>query len=184
MSLSDRVKRVLTTNWFSVDSVSINDTDTEYYRINYPPGVVILPVLENGHFLLIRQCRPLLNRETLEIPSGAIEPGETPIEAAKRELEEETGYASSEVIEVGSGIIRIDREDTRNYFFVARDIYPLPQISKEAGIELVSVSPGDFKKLVIERRFDHVAALSVILFAAWHTEANARECVARLFSTE
>jgi len=182
MTPLDRAKRVFTTDWFSIDSVAIKDIDSDYYRINYPPGVVILPVLETGDFLLVQQRRPLLERETLELPSGAVEPGEMPIEAAKRELEEETGYSSRKLIEVGSGVIRIDREDTTSYFFVAPDIYVEPHIQRELGINLVAVSPVKLRKLVIERRFDHVAALPMFLFAAWHSEANARDCVTALFS--
>ena len=55
-------------------------------------GAAVVPVLPDGRILMIRQMRPAVDRETLEIPAGARDAGEDPAVTAARELCEETGY--------------------------------------------------------------------------------------------
>lgn len=64
----------------------------EYVR--HPGAVVILAMMDDGKFLLERQFRYPLNRVFIEFPAGKIDPQEDPLECAKRELREETGYTA------------------------------------------------------------------------------------------
>lgn len=59
----------------------------------HPEVVVMIPVLDDGRLVMIRQYRDAIRRETLEVPAGGIDAGETPEQAARREMKEETGYA-------------------------------------------------------------------------------------------
>ena len=58
----------------------------------------MIPVDENGMVTVVRQFRYGVQDVTLEIPAGKLEKGEDPLEAAKRELSEETGYTADEII--------------------------------------------------------------------------------------
>jgi ADP-ribose pyrophosphatase len=69
--------------------------------IQHPPSVVLV-VHEGGELVLVRQSRPGSGTRTLELPSGKIEDGETPLEAAARELGEECGLAAAELTELGT----------------------------------------------------------------------------------
>lgn len=60
--------------------------------IDHPGAVVILGMLDNGRFLFERQFRYPLRRIFLELPAGKIDASEHPLDTAKRELREETGY--------------------------------------------------------------------------------------------
>ncbi len=60
--------------------------------IQHPGAVVIVPVLPDGRICLIQNYRVAVDREMIELPAGTLEPGEPPIETARRELIEETGY--------------------------------------------------------------------------------------------
>ncbi len=60
--------------------------------IRHPGAAVVVPHLGKGRYLLVRQFRYALRRETLEFPAGRLEPGEQPLDCARRELREETGY--------------------------------------------------------------------------------------------
>lgn len=156
--------------WFSVAECQLPMTQgaaetARYYKINYPRGVVILPVTPDGDFVLIRQYRPVMDKVTIEIPAGAIDDGETATQAAMRELEEETGCRCETLINVGSGVIRVDREDALNYFFLAQGTVPAPDKVREDGIETLTVSPGEFRKLVRDGEFDHTVGLSVFTMA-------------------
>jgi ADP-ribose pyrophosphatase len=61
----------------------------------HPGAVVILPVLDDGRIVMIRNFRHSINEELWELPAGTLEPDETPEQTARRELEEETGYRAA-----------------------------------------------------------------------------------------
>jgi ADP-ribose pyrophosphatase len=69
--------------------------------VEHPPSVVIVAV-EGDDIVLVRQNRPGADERTLEVPSGKLEPGEAPHEAAARELAEECGLAASALQEIGT----------------------------------------------------------------------------------
>lgn len=78
------------------DTVKLPDgkiTAREYIR--HPGAVVVLPVFDDGSVLLERQFRYPLNRVFIELPAGKIDPHETALVCAQRELQEETGYTAS-----------------------------------------------------------------------------------------
>jgi ADP-ribose pyrophosphatase len=60
--------------------------------VEHPGAVAIAPLTEAGELLLVRQYRHGAREVLIEIPAGRLEPGETPLAAARRELKEETGY--------------------------------------------------------------------------------------------
>ena len=67
--------------------------NNEYYVLEYPDWVNIIAITADGDFVLERQYRHGLGNTCFELPCGVIEAGETPLEAAQRELLEETGYS-------------------------------------------------------------------------------------------
>lgn len=69
-----------------------------YDHIHHPGAAAVIPVLDDGRIILVKQYRNSLDRCTLEIPAGGIERGEDTITSAKRELEEETGYKCGRII--------------------------------------------------------------------------------------
>ncbi|HEX7987536.1 MAG TPA: NUDIX hydrolase [Duganella sp.] len=79
------------------DTIELPDgkrTAREY--ILHPGAVVILPLLDDGKVLLERQFRYPLHDVFIEFPAGKIDPGEDPLDCAKRELVEETGYTATD----------------------------------------------------------------------------------------
>lgn len=66
--------------------------------VKYPAAVAVIPFLDKDTILLIRQHRYPIHADILEIPAGKLDqPGEDPLEAARRELLEETGYYSKNI---------------------------------------------------------------------------------------
>ena len=64
----------------------------EYYVLEYPDWVNVIAIDKAGRFIMEKQYRHGMQRMSYELPCGVMEKGETPLEAAKRELLEETGY--------------------------------------------------------------------------------------------
>jgi ADP-ribose pyrophosphatase len=70
--------------------------------IRHPPSVVIVPVPEPGHVILIRQFRYAVQRLLWELPAGSVDEGETPETAARRECHEEIGLVPETVVRLGA----------------------------------------------------------------------------------
>lgn len=84
---------------FYKDTVLIPNGNVEKFDfIGHKGAAGVLPVLDNGNILMVRQYRNALDRFTLEIPAGGLDgPEEPTMKAAARELEEETGYHSEQL---------------------------------------------------------------------------------------
>jgi ADP-ribose pyrophosphatase len=95
-----------------------SESTREYIR--HPGAVAIVPLLPEGRVLLERQFRYPLNREFIEIPAGKREAGESPLDTAKRELLEETGYIAAEWIRIGVIHNAIGYSDENIEMFVAK----------------------------------------------------------------
>ncbi len=79
------------------DVVSLPDaTPATREYIVHPGAVMVIPLLEDGRFVMERQWRHPLNRVMLEFPAGKLEPGEPALACGIRELAEETGYRAAE----------------------------------------------------------------------------------------
>ena len=80
------------------DCVELPDGRTipEYYVIEYPDWVNVIAIDRDGRFIMERQYRHGAKVTGYELPCGVMEKGETPLEAARRELLEETGYGNGE----------------------------------------------------------------------------------------
>lgn len=70
-------------------------TATREYIV-HPGAVMVVPLLDDGRLLMERQYRYPLGRVLLEFPAGKLDPGETVLRCAQRELAEETGYRAAE----------------------------------------------------------------------------------------
>jgi ADP-ribose pyrophosphatase len=85
-----------------LDTVLESSGDTFVKEIVVHPGAVcVVPVLDNGDIVLVRQFRHAAGVELLELCAGGLNPNEDPLEAARRELEEETGYRAAQIVERG-----------------------------------------------------------------------------------
>lgn len=79
--------------------IYLRDDGTKIVRDIVDPGeaAVILPITDDNEVVFITQYREAVNKISLELPAGMIDPGEKPIETARRELEEETGLICNNI---------------------------------------------------------------------------------------
>lgn len=83
---------------FYCDTIQLpNGSTTEFDFLMHKGAAAVVPVMEDGRIVMVRQFRNAVDRQTLEIPAGGINPGESPIDSASRELTEETGFRAGKI---------------------------------------------------------------------------------------
>ncbi len=91
-------KKVYETPIFSLNEKKVLPDDGEtpalFYVLEAPEWINVIALTENKEIVLVEQYRHGIHESTLEIPGGMVDKGENPLEAAKRELLEETGFSS------------------------------------------------------------------------------------------
>ena len=107
-----------------VDTVELPDgrVNPEHYVLEYPSWVNVIAIDEDGMFVMERQYRHAMGLTEYELPCGVAEPGEEPLTAARRELEEETGYTGgrwSLVMSIGANPGSFDN---MTYCFLAEGV--------------------------------------------------------------
>jgi ADP-ribose pyrophosphatase len=91
-------KELLKNKLFTItDEVATDPDGFEIHRniVRHPGSAVMLAIDDEKRILLVRQFRLPAEQELWELPAGRLDPGEQPLEAAKRELQEETGYQAN-----------------------------------------------------------------------------------------
>ncbi|MDQ6723521.1 MAG: NUDIX hydrolase [Thermoproteota archaeon] len=104
-----------------LDTFRINGKMYRKEVIEHNASVGIIPIINNDEIMLIKQYRHAVNEYLIEIPAGKIENAESPIEAAKRELEEETGF-EGDLIPMTQCYLAPSYDTELMYFFIAKNI--------------------------------------------------------------
>ncbi|ETN89293.1 NUDIX domain-containing protein [Thermus sp. NMX2.A1] len=111
-----------------------------YEIVEHKPAVAIVAV-RDGRMLFVRQHRPAVGLAPLEIPAGLIEPGEDPLEAAHRELAEETGLAG-DLTPLFSYYVSPGFTDEKTHVFLASNLRETQAVpDEEEEIEVVWLEP-------------------------------------------
>src|SRR2546425_13250985 len=132
-------KPVFATPWFQILERQAPGKSHPHYVIQSPDFVVIVALDQQGRLLLVRQFRPAAAAVTLELPAGHIEPGETPEQAARKELLEETGHTADTLKLLGTFSPSTARFTNRLWCFFTSDARPAldAEAQREAGLDLV-----------------------------------------------
>ena len=95
----------------------------DFYILESTDWVNVIPLTPQNEVVLIHQHRHGIRDITLEIPGGIVEPDDSPEQAARRELGEETGYQEAEIILLGSVHPNPAFLNNRCYTYLARDVF-------------------------------------------------------------
>lgn len=137
-----------------------------YYMIDLADYVAVVAITAEGRALLVRQYRPIVDRVTLELPSGHVDGGESPEDAARRELLEETGYAAGELQLLGRLVPDVGRLRNRLWCFFAPDVRRDPAApALEAGVTLCEVDAAELIRHAADGTIDHALALAPLFLA-------------------
>ncbi|MDT8440119.1 MAG: NUDIX hydrolase [Desulfuromonadales bacterium] len=116
-----------------------NGRRAEFEVVHHVGGAAVLPRLDDGRLLLIRQFRPAVGAMVYEIPAGRIDPGEAPRDCARRELEEETGYRAGRIESLGGMLSAVGYCDEYVALFFADSLQKTRQALEPD--EIVELAP-------------------------------------------
>jgi ADP-ribose pyrophosphatase len=128
-------------------------TKETFEKLKRPDRVTVFAILDDGKIILTKQEQP--GKEPfIGAAGGRVDPGEDILEAAKRELLEETGYEADEFI-LWKSLQPIGKIEWAVYVFVARKLKKTSELSLGAGekIEVMAVDFDEFTKIALQENF-------------------------------
>ena len=137
-----------------------------FFVIENPDWVNIIPFTSNSKVVLIEQYRHGIQEITLEIPGGMVDPGEDPIEAAARELTEETGFVANEVVYLGKSRPNPALQNNWIHHFAAIDCERSkePDFDERESISTKLVSLDSIAELIENGSITHSLVLAGFYF--------------------
>ena len=126
-------------------------------------AAAIIPVDSDGNIILVRQYRNAADSSVLEIPAGKLEGVEDPIECAKRELEEETGYSSNEIEFLIDFYPSIGYSNEKIYVYVARDLSQTNQnLDEDEFVEVEKYTLDEIVEMILSGVINDSKTISAI----------------------
>ena len=132
--------------------------------VKFGRAVVIIPVLDDGRIVFVKQWRASVNAWLLELPAGRVEEGEDIKQAAQRELREETGYVAEELKPIANVYVSPGYSDEIQTIFVAKKL-KFVGASPEAGeiLSTVYMTPEEYLSNVAPSNVVDLKTLAAIL---------------------
>jgi ADP-ribose pyrophosphatase len=136
--------------------------------IHHPGAAAVLPLLDDGRIVLVRQYRYPTREVLLEIPAGKLDQGETPEECARRELTEEVGYQPEQLQLLTSFWTTPGYTDEVIHLFLATGLRPVSgKNDPDEFLEIVELNREEFlRELKKGRAIDGKTALAFYLMEA------------------
>lgn len=148
------------------DTLDLNGEDRIYIRAIRRNYSTIVPFISKNELVIIRSYRHLVDAIQVEAPSGYIEDGESPYEAAKRELKEETGYEAQKIVSLGHYTLDYSMFEQNGNIFAAYDLLTNKEakskqsLGKMEKIEVDIISIDQIKRLLYEGKILNAASIA------------------------
>jgi len=153
------------TPWFELLAKTMKAGEAPYYSLRLADYTAVVAITEDHRVLAVRQYRPAVERYTIELPAGMVDAGETPEDAARRELLEETGFEARDMEVLGAMLPDTGRLGNRIWTCMAAGVRPVEGRSPESGIEVLRYSPPELAQAMAGGEFDHALHVAVLMAA-------------------
>lgn len=148
------------------DVVSLVDGSERIREIiRHSGAAVIVPHLRDGRYVLVRQYRYAMGRETLEFPAGRLDPHEDPLSCARRELAEETGYAAERWERLFNMHPAPGYSDEELVIFMADDLRPgEAHADPDEPLEVIEATHKELLNLLKQGKITDSKTVAAILY--------------------
>ncbi|WP_068671948.1 NUDIX hydrolase [Oceanobacillus sp. Castelsardo] len=151
-----------------VDEVQLpNGKTSQREIIKHPGAVAVIAITKENKIVFVEQYRKPLEKSLIEIPAGKLEPGENPMIAAIRELEEETGYSTNSLSFVTSFYTSPGFANELLHIYITNDIKKLDNprpADDDEFVELVELTLDEAKQYVEEERIHDAKTAYAVLY--------------------
>lgn len=143
--------------------------------VEHAHAVTIIPLDGDGKIWFVRQYRHPTGMELLELPAGALEPGEVPLACAHREIQEEIGMAASFIEKIGGFFLAPGYSTEWMHIYLAKGLYQssLPQ-DEDEFLSVVQLSPVQAVEMARDGQILDAKTLAALFLAGICTELPAR----------
>ena len=148
------------------DHMKFSNGNTEDWDfIHHDGAAAVIPVMDDGKILMVKQYRNALERDTLEIPAGKLDDqDEEGIVCASRELKEETGYSSDDLEWLLTIRTTVAFCDERIEVFVARNLIPGEQhLDEDEFVDVKAYKLEELKEMIFEGKIQDSKTMAAIL---------------------
>jgi len=148
-----------------VDTVRLpSGRETQREIVEHEDCVAIVAIDANDNVLLVNQFRKAVEKELLEIPAGGINPGEDPVTAVRREMQEETGYLPQKVERLGGFYSTPGYCTEYLHLYLATDLTPSQLFAEDTeGIKLVRVPVSQIPSLIASGKICDAKSIAGLL---------------------
>ena len=150
-----------------------------FYVIESGDWVNIIPRTPEGQLVFIKQYRHGTAEVTLEVPGGMVDDGETVAEAARREMGEETGYDTEQIVYLGGVAPNPALQNNVCHSYLALNARPdgAQRLDDAEDIEVVLVDPADVPTLIVSGQITHALVVAAVYFFEKYQQGVNREKV-------
>lgn len=163
--------------WYQVSQdryVLPSGDEGEYTYVDIPGSTMVIPVLDDGRLVIVRQYRYLMQRYSLEFPAGGLKPALEPLENAREELREEAGYATESWEKLGEFAPYNGVSNEYCHVYVARNLERVgnePEPTEE--IEILALTPAEIQEKIESGELWDGMTISCLALYSWRCQRDA-----------
>ena len=167
-------KQVAKSRLFAIEQLELTFSNGEQRQYERMVGaghgaVMMVPMLDNNTLILVREYCAGTHSYELGFPKGLIDAGESPVQAANRELQEEISYGSNQLHHLSQVMMAPAFFKAKMDIFIARDLYPSALEGDEPEpLDIVHWPINDYKALLRQPDFQEARSIAALMLLIDH----------------
>lgn len=159
----------------NVEEIVYSDGEKQIYREHVKAGnaVIILPITEDNQVIMVQEPRPAIHKIILSLPAGLIDEGEKPENAARRELEEETGFLAEDIQLLRTYYSSIGYSDEKIFIYLAKNMKKTQQhLDEDEDIQVIAIPLAELEQMVEKNEIEDASTVIAVMHYLLYKKEN------------